>query len=94
MISNTNDDDTKSNIILTAPFVFQMTGLPCSGRATLSYALKSKIEDIIKVPNKVVCLESKTIRAGISSGLGYSDNERAENSRRIGEMTKLLGHGG
>jgi adenylylsulfate kinase-like enzyme len=90
MISSSNDSNV-SNIILKEPFVLQMTGIPCSGRATLSYALKNKLEDIIKMQNKVVCLESKTIRAGISSGLGYTENDRAENSRRIGEMTKMLG---
>ena len=64
------------------------TGLSCSGKTTISFALEEYL-----VKNKKVtayCLDGDNIRHGLNSNLGFSPAERTENIRRIGEVSKLF----
>jgi len=69
------------------PKIFWFTGLSGSGKTTLGLELK-KILDQKNMP--VVLLDGDNIRNGINSDLGFSDDDRKENIRRTGEITKIL----
>ena len=63
------------------------TGLSGSGKSTLANALQSKLFE--KGINTYV-LDGDNIRQGLNSDLGFSDGDRKENIRRIGEVAKLF----
>jgi hypothetical protein len=68
------------------------TGLSCAGKTTLSFALE---QYLVKKRNLAVyCLDGDNIRHGLNSNLGFSDEDRRENIRRIGEVSKLFADSG
>jgi gluconate kinase len=62
------------------------TGIPCSGKTTLALKFKSILED---KGYKVLHLDGDKCRKGICSGLGFSDEGRKENLRRISHISEL-----
>ncbi|HWJ78158.1 MAG TPA: adenylyl-sulfate kinase [Niallia sp.] len=68
-------------------FVLWFTGLSGSGKSTVANAVAKRLfEDDI---NNYV-LDGDNIRFGINKDLGFSDEDRKENIRRIGEVSKLF----
>lgn len=68
-----------------------LTGLSGSGKSTFAKALKQKL-DIASLP--CVILDGDVMRAGLCSDLAYSQEDRAENNRRIAEVAKILNGSG
>lgn len=66
------------------------TGLSGAGKSTLSVALKAKLDELIGDSKKVFILDGDVIRAGLNKNLGFSAEDRAENIRRISEVSKLM----
>ncbi len=64
-----------------------LTGLSGSGKSTLAIALERELEQ-----RGFLCriLDGDNIRGGINRNLGFSAEDRAENIRRIAEVTKLF----
>ncbi len=73
------------------PFVVWMTGLSGSGKSTLASALE---KSLIEKGFKVYLLDGDTIRTGLNKDLGFSEGDRRENIRRIGEVCKLMNNAG
>lgn len=71
--------------------VIWFTGLPGSGKTTLARALERKLFDEGK---HVYLLEGETIRFGLSSDLGFDDEERREQTRRLAEVANLFKRAG
>ncbi len=69
--------------------VIWLTGLSGSGKSTVSQALSKKLTQE-SVHNYV--LDGDKIRTGLCSDLGFSPEDRTENIRRIGEVSKLFCH--
>ncbi|MBB3771074.1 bifunctional enzyme CysN/CysC [Angulomicrobium tetraedrale] len=67
--------------------VVWLTGLSGSGKSTLARALERRLFDRGAL---VTLLDGDTLRAGLNSDLGFSDADRAENNRRLGEVANLL----
>ena len=67
--------------------VFWFTGLSGSGKSTLAIALELKL---FEQGFHVVVLDGDNIRTGINSNLGFSEEDRTENIRRIAEIAKLF----
>jgi adenylylsulfate kinase len=67
--------------------VIWMTGLSGSGKTTIAVALEKLLatEGVI-----TQVLDGDNIRSGINNNLGFSDEDRTENIRRIGEVSKLF----
>ena len=67
-------------------FLIFFTGLSGAGKSTLACALERKLynENI-----KTYVLDGDNIRGGINKNLGFSPEDRSENNRRIGEISKL-----
>jgi len=64
-----------------------MTGLSGSGKTTLAQGLEQIMH---KGGYLTQILDGDNIRAGINNNLGFSDEDRAENIRRISEISKLF----
>lgn len=68
-------------------FVLWFTGLSGSGKSTVANAVAKSLFDA-GVRNYV--LDGDNIRHGLNKDLGFSDEDRTENIRRIGEVSKLF----
>ena len=68
-------------------FLIFFTGLSGSGKSTIANVLEQKLfsEGI-----KTYVLDGDNVRRGINSGLTFSPEDRSENIRRIGEISKLF----
>jgi bifunctional enzyme CysN/CysC len=71
--------------------VVWLTGLPGSGKSTLARALERRLFGNGGSP---VLLDGDTLRAGLNSDLGFSENDRAENIRRLAEVATHLARNG
>jgi adenylylsulfate kinase len=69
------------------PFVIWFTGLSGSGKSTLAGALENILYE---QGYRSYLLDGDNIRHGLSRDLGFSDADRVENIRRIGEVAKLM----
>lgn len=67
--------------------ILWFTGLSGAGKSTVAHAL----EDLLH-KNKVrtFVLDGDNIRQGLCNDIGFSDADRTENIRRIGEVSKLM----
>lgn len=68
-------------------FVLWFTGLSASGKSTVANAVARKLFEK-KIGNYV--LDGDNIRHGLNKDLGFSESDRTENIRRIGEVAKLF----
>lgn len=67
--------------------VFWLTGLSGSGKSTLASGLQRALHAQGKL---VYVLDGDNMRAGLNSNLGFSENDRLENIRRVAETAKLF----
>jgi len=67
--------------------VIWMTGLSGSGKTTIAAYLEKIIH---KQGYLTQVLDGDNVRTGINNNLGFSENDRKENIRRIAEVSKLL----
>lgn len=71
--------------------VVWLTGLSGSGKSTIAYALEQYLFDH-HLPSYV--LDGDNLRHGLCSDLAFSEHDRKENLRRVGEVTKLFSDAG
>ncbi len=69
------------------PVVLWFTGLSGSGKSTLADALETELN---KRGIATMLLDGDNIRTGINSDLGFSEQDRKENIRRLSEIVKLF----
>jgi len=64
-----------------------MTGLSGSGKSTIAQGLERKLHE-----QGILCmiLDGDNVRTGINNNLGFSEEDRIENIRRIAEINKLF----
>ncbi len=67
--------------------IIWFTGLSGSGKTTLSKKLFIHLKAIGK---SVILLDGDELRSGLSKDLGFSNNARTENIRRVAELANLL----
>ncbi len=67
--------------------VLWFTGLSGSGKSTLAHAVEDKLH---AMGVRTFVLDGDNVRHGLCSDLGFSDDDRTENIRRIGELAKLF----
>ena len=65
--------------------VLWFTGLSGSGKSTLAHSVE---EHLHQKGCRTYVLDGDNVRHGLSGDLGFSDNDRKENLRRIGEVSK------
>ncbi|MGY0411813.1 adenylyl-sulfate kinase [Staphylococcus sp. mip270_02] len=67
--------------------VIWFTGLSGSGKSTISVALEKVLYD---QQVHTYRLDGDNVRHGLNKNLGFSPDDRTENIRRIGEVSKLM----
>ena len=67
--------------------VIWFTGLSGSGKSTLAHSVEG---ELYKMGCITYVLDGDNVRHGLSSNLSFSDDDRKENIRRIGEVAKLM----
>lgn len=67
-----------------------LTGLSGAGKTTISDKLKLIIDDIYGKDLPSFIFDGDVIRKGLNKDLGFSKEDRAENIRRIAEISKLF----
>lgn len=71
--------------------VIWMYGLSGSGKSTLANLLERRLHEQGKM---VKVLDGDNVRSGLNSNLGFSDEDRLENIRRVAEVAKLFADSG
>nr|WP_237728940.1 adenylyl-sulfate kinase [Bacillus halotolerans] len=67
--------------------ILWLTGLSGSGKSTIANAAA---RELFEQGYQVIVLDGDNIRHGLNKDLGFSDKDRKENIRRIGEVAKLF----
>ncbi|MFB9137254.1 adenylyl-sulfate kinase [Vibrio olivae] len=73
------------------PAVLWFTGLSGAGKSTIAGALENKLAEM---GYHTYLLDGDNVRHGLCSDLGFSEQDRRENIRRIGELSKLMADAG
>lgn len=73
------------------PCLLWFTGLSGSGKSTIANALDVALHER---GYHTFLLDGDNVRHGLCSDLGFSDEDRVENIRRIGEVSKLFADAG
>ena len=68
-----------------------LTGLSGSGKSTIANELA---RELLNTSRLAYILDADNLRHGLSAGLGYSDDDRAENIRRVAEVACLFADAG
>lgn len=67
--------------------ILWLTGLSGAGKSTIAHALE---ESLHQLGANTYVLDGDNVRHGLCGDLGFSDADRNENIRRIGEVSKLF----
>lgn len=68
-------------------FIVWFTGLSGAGKSTLAHALEQRLHEL---GCSTFVFDGDNVRHGLCRDLGFSETDRRENIRRIGEMSKLF----
>ena len=77
----------RSHLIRQTPKCIWFTGISGSGKTTIGNALEQKLHSQRKL---TYFLDADNLRLGINKDLGFSQNDRVENIRRVAEISKLM----
>ena len=83
--------ETRSVLKKQKPAVLWFTGLSGAGKSTIAGALEIKLTEL---GYHTYLLDGDNVRHGLCQDLGFSDHDRQENIRRIGELAKLMADAG
>ncbi len=79
--------EDRENLLDQKGVVLWFTGLSGSGKSTLANAVEQKL---FESGRTTYLLDGDNIRHGLNKDLGFNINDRKENIRRIGEVSKLF----
>lgn len=87
----TVDADARAGLKNQKPCVLWFTGLSGSGKSTIANILEQKL---YQRGHHTMVLDGDNVRHGLNRDLGFTDQDRAENIRRIAEVSKLMTEAG
>jgi len=79
--------EKRETLLDQKPCILWFTGLSGSGKSTIANAVEVAL---FERKNKTYLLDGDNVRHGLTKDLGFSENDRVENIRRIGEVSKLF----
>lgn len=79
--------EQRKEMMKQEPRLIWLTGLSGSGKSTLALRLEHYL---FNRGYKVFLLDGDNIRNGLNKGLGFTEEDRKENIRRVGEVAKLM----
>lgn len=71
--------------------VLWFTGLSGSGKSTVAHAVE---HELIRMGHAAYVLDGDNVRRRLNANLGFSDEDRHENIRRVGEVAHLFAEAG
>lgn len=83
--------EDRANLLGQKGMVIWFTGLSGSGKSTIAVEVEKML---MESGHATYRLDGDNIRHGINSDLGFSDEDRNENIRRIGEIAALFADAG
>ncbi len=87
IFDNMLDRKAKESLLQQHAIVIWMTGLSGSGKSTLARGLEMKL---FRDGMHTKLLDGDNLRTGLNKNLGFSDDDRLENIRRVAETGKLF----
>ncbi len=89
--SGSIDKEKREALLKQKAITYWITGLSGSGKSTIAYALEKEL-----IARGKICyvLDGDNIRHGLNNDLGFSADDRAENIRRIAEVSRLMNEAG
>ncbi len=81
------DKSAREDLLMQRPRCVWFTGLSGSGKSTIANIVERKLHAMGK---KTYLLDGDNIRHGLNRDLGFTDADRVENIRRIGEVAALM----
>ncbi|MES1200558.1 MAG: sulfate adenylyltransferase subunit CysN [Pseudomonadota bacterium] len=85
------DRAARANIKGQRPAVLWFTGLSGAGKSTIANLVEKKLHSLGR---HTVLLDGDNVRHGLNRDLGFTDADRVENIRRVGEVAKLMADAG
>lgn len=83
--------ESRSESLAQKPVTLWFTGLSGAGKSTLANA----VEKLLSAQGKhTMSLDGDNVRMGLNSDLGFTEEDRIENIRRISEVSKLMNDAG
>jgi bifunctional enzyme CysN/CysC len=79
--------DVHSGLKNQKPAVLWLTGLSGAGKSTIANVLEKKL---VRMNRHTFLLDGDNVRHGLNKDLGFTDADRVENIRRVGEVAKLM----
>ena len=81
------DRAAKEKLLWQRGIVLWLYGLSGSGKSTIANEAERALHSDGRL---TVILDGDNLRTGLNSNLGFSDDDRTENVRRVAETAKLL----
>jgi bifunctional enzyme CysN/CysC len=81
----------RSKLMHHRPAVLWFTGLPGSGKSTIANLVEAALH---ARGAHTVMLDGDNVRHGLNKDLGFTESDRVENIRRVGEVAKLMTQSG
>jgi bifunctional enzyme CysN/CysC len=81
------DKVARSALSKQQPCVVWMTGLSGAGKSTIANLVERKLHSL---GHHTYLLDGDNVRHGLNKDLGFTDADRVENVRRVGEVAKLM----
>ncbi|MEM7188786.1 MAG: sulfate adenylyltransferase subunit CysN, partial [Pseudomonadota bacterium] len=81
------DKGARARANAQTPCVLWFTGFSGSGKSTVADALEQKLHTLGK---RTYLLDGDNVRHGLNKDLGFTDQDRVENIRRVAEVAKLM----
>ena len=85
------DRDKRAELKRQAPSVVWFTGLSGAGKSTIANLVEKKL---FAEGKHVYVLDGDNVRHGLNKDLGFTDADRVENIRRVGEVARLMADAG
>ena len=76
-----------ANLKNQKPMVLWLTGLSGSGKSTIANAVEKKLAQMNR---HTFLLDGDNVRHGLNKDLGFTEADRIENIRRVGEVARLM----
>ena len=85
------DRDMRANLKNQRPALLWFTGLSGSGKSTIANLVEKRLH---RMNRHSFLLDGDNVRHGLNRDLGFTEADRIENIRRVGEVAKLMSDAG